>query len=238
MSVSARHLVLAAGTLGSPRLLLRHRHVLENLSPVLGRGFSGNGDLLCAALSAKTGSVDPEGRVPLPIDASHGPVITSTLRSPDARDGADGMRGFYLQDAGYPATLAWLLQVAWLPSSLRHLVVFALRRLRGRVTHQGPSLASDLQDLLSSSALSEGSLPLLGMGLDVSDGVLGLDRDGVLTLRWSKKPADGYLAEVVSTSRGRRRKTAGALSRRSPHDDAAALRDCPSPGGLRHEHLP
>ncbi len=201
VSVSARHLVLAAGTLGSSRLLLRHRHVLKNLSPMLGRGFSGNGDLLSAALSAKTGAADHEGRLPLPIDASHGPVITSTLRSPDERDGAEGKRGFYLQDAGYPATLTWLLQVASFPSTLRHLAVFALHRLRARVARHRPSLASDLQGLLSGDALSECSLPLLGMGLDVPDGVLGLDRDGELTLGWSQKPSDAFFAEVLGTSR-------------------------------------
>ncbi len=201
MSVSTRHLVLAAGTLGSTRLLLRHRPVLENLSPMLGRGFSGNGDLLCAALSARTRSVEPKGRVPLPIDASHGPVITSTLRSPDERDGSEGMRGFYIQDAGYPATLSWLLQMASFPTTLRNLAVFALHRLRARMSHHGPSLASDLQDLLSGSALSEGSLPLLGMGLDVPDGVLALDCDGELTLEWSKKAADAYFAQVISASR-------------------------------------
>ncbi len=201
MTVSARHLVLAAGTLGTSRLLLRHRDVLKNLSPMLGRGFSGNGDLLSAALSAKTDGGDHKGRLPLPIDASHGPVITSTLRSPDGRDGAEGMWGFYLQDAGYPATLSWLLQAASFPSTLRRVAVFALHRLRARLAHHGPSLASDLHGLLSSDALSEGSLPLLGMGLDVPDGVLGLDRDGQLTLDWSKKPSDALFAQVVGASR-------------------------------------
>jgi cholesterol oxidase len=202
MSVSSRHLVLAAGTLGSTTLLLRSRPVLKDLSPTLGRGFSGNGDLLTAALSARTRARDHDGRVPVPIDASVGPVITSTLRSPDERDGADaGQRGFYLQDAGYPATLSWMLQVASLPSALGRVAVFALHRLRARVTRRGPGLASDLEDLVAGSALAEGSLPLLGMGLDVPDGVLGLDRKGELTLDWSKKPSDAFYQEVVRTSR-------------------------------------
>ena len=84
-TVAARHLVLAAGTLGSTHLLLRSRHLLRGLSPMLGRGFSGNGDLLTVALSAKEHAPGPAWRTPVQIDPSHGPVITSTLRSPDER---------------------------------------------------------------------------------------------------------------------------------------------------------
>ncbi len=201
-SVKSRHLVLAAGTLGSSHLLLRSRHVLKGLSPMLGRGFSGNGDLLTAALCARTNTDDHGERRPLDLDASHGPVITSTIRSPDERDGAErGVTGFYLQDAGYPATLSWLLQVGSFPGTLRHVATFVLQRLRAQLTRRGPSLASSLEALLSDDTLSEGSLPLLGMGLDTPDGVLGLDRRGELTLDWSKKPSDGLYREVLGTSR-------------------------------------
>ncbi|MGD0380109.1 MAG: GMC family oxidoreductase [Acidimicrobiales bacterium] len=202
-NVMARHLVLAAGTLGSSRLLLQSRPVLGHLSPMLGRGFSGNGDLLTAALSAQSTDSGERGRHPRPLDASHGPVITSTLRSPDQRDGADeGMRGFYLQDAGYPATLSWLLQVASLPNTLRNVAGFVWHRLWDRVARRPTSLVSDLEDLLATSALAEGSLPLLGMGLDVPDGVIGLNDGGGLTVEWSKKPSDAYYREVVRTSKG------------------------------------
>lgn len=47
--VEAPVLVLAAGTLGSTRLLLRNRRRLSRLSPALGTRFSGNGDALGAA---------------------------------------------------------------------------------------------------------------------------------------------------------------------------------------------
>ena len=38
---------------------------------------------------------------------------------PDALDGAEG-RGFYLQDAGYPQHLAWILHVLAAPKTLWH----------------------------------------------------------------------------------------------------------------------
>jgi len=44
--VRARHVVLAAGTLGSTEILLKSVDVLPPLSPLLGRHFSGNGDFL------------------------------------------------------------------------------------------------------------------------------------------------------------------------------------------------
>ena len=96
---------------------------------------------------------------------------------------------------------------------------FALRRLRRRGGRRGTSLASDLQDLLGGNALSEGSLPLLGMGLDVPDGVLGLDRDGDLTLAWTKKPSDAFYRDVVRTSRA----VADALGARFLEDPVTTM---------------
>ena len=65
-------------------------------------------------------------RVPRIIDPGYGPVITSTARMPDALDGGEG-RGFYLQDAGYPQHLAWILHVLAAPQDA---VELALARLR------------------------------------------------------------------------------------------------------------
>ena len=169
---------------------------------MLGRGFSANGDLLTAALSARrTGRRGRRG-APVPVDASHGPVITSTLRAPDERDGAgSGTRGFYLQDAGYPATLSWLLQFTVFPGVLRHVAAFVVQRLRSRLGSRRSILAPSLEALLGGDGLSEGTLPLLAMGLDVPDGVVGLDEHGGLTLDWSAKPAGPYYRQVVRAGR-------------------------------------
>ena len=144
--------------------------VLRHLSPMIGRGFSGNGDLFTAALSAKTTVSDRAGRSPVPLDASHGPVITSTLRSPDERDGADpGTRGFYLQDAGYPATLSWLLQVASFPSTFRHVAAFVVQRMRAQLGRRGPTLAVETSRAsCPTTPCRRGRCPCLGMGLDVA----------------------------------------------------------------------
>ena len=46
------------------------------------------------------------------MDAAHAPVITSAIRVPDEMDsnGLAGERGFYLEDAGQPEFVSWMLQ--------------------------------------------------------------------------------------------------------------------------------
>ena len=61
-TVSAPVLVLAAGALGSTRLLLRNRKRLPRLSPALGSRFSGNGDALSLALDPKADGVPAPAR--------------------------------------------------------------------------------------------------------------------------------------------------------------------------------
>ncbi|MBV8998437.1 MAG: GMC family oxidoreductase, partial [Solirubrobacterales bacterium] len=56
-AVEAKRLVLAAGTIGSSRLLLKNRGRLRRLSPALGSRFSGNGDALALALDPKAPGV-------------------------------------------------------------------------------------------------------------------------------------------------------------------------------------
>src|SRR5437764_419221 len=71
-SVEAPVLVLAAGTLGSTRLLLRNRRRLPKLSPALGRRFSGNGDALGAAFNPSRADVRD-------AHTDYGPVMTSRI---------------------------------------------------------------------------------------------------------------------------------------------------------------
>src|SRR4051794_4185340 len=67
--VTAKRLIIAAGTLGSTYLLLRNRAGLPRLSAALGTRFSGNGDLLTFLRNARR-----------PLDPECGPVITSAIR--------------------------------------------------------------------------------------------------------------------------------------------------------------
>lgn len=97
-SVAAPTLVLAAGTLGSPRLLLRNRRRLPALSPALGSRFSGNGDALGIAF-------DPAAADVRGARNDYGPVMTSKLDY-------IAERKLMLADGGLPANFDALLDVA------------------------------------------------------------------------------------------------------------------------------
>ncbi|MGW6378045.1 GMC family oxidoreductase [Rhodococcus sp. NPDC055112] len=92
-SVTARRVILAAGSLGSTELLLRSRdehRTLADLPRALGRGWSSNGDFLTPAGYGRT-SVAP----------TSGPTITSAI---DFLDGARGGR-YFVEDGGIPNLL-------------------------------------------------------------------------------------------------------------------------------------
>ena len=135
------------------------------------------------------------------VDPGYGPVITSTARMPDALDGGEG-RGFYLQDAGYPQQLAWILHVLAAPKSLwawRSTAMFLVKNwLQGS---PDTDVSGYIADLLQSRELSAGGLPLLGMGRDIPDGRMFL-RNGRLDLDWNRKRSAEYFARLRTTSRG------------------------------------
>ena len=189
-------LVLAAGTYGTSYLLLRNRAHFPGLSPALGTRFSGNGDVLSFLVNARDrGGVRP-------LDASRGPVITSAIRLSDSHDVPAGAgRGAYLEDGGYPAFVDWLVEAADVPGETRRLAQFVLERCRAIVTRTpDPSLSKEISDLIGADSLSVGSLPLLGMGRDVPDGVLRL-RDDRLDLVWSTATSEAYFERVNAAMR-------------------------------------
>jgi cholesterol oxidase len=168
--VRADRVVLAAGTFGSTGLLLRNRAGLPGLSRRLGRAFSGNGDLLLFLRKADRY-----------LDPATGPVITASVRVPDA-ESASG-RGFLIQDAGAPAFSEWLWQGLELPGDVLRAV---LRR--------APS------EIFGTSRASAAMMPLLGMGRDVPGGRMELRGDR-LVLRWPGAASRPYFEALEDTAR-------------------------------------
>jgi cholesterol oxidase len=195
-TIVCERLVLAAGTYGTSYLLLRNRAQFPGLSSALGTRFSGNGDALSFLINAR----DRSGIRPL--DASRGPVITSAIRLSDSHDAPAGTgRGAYLEDGGYPAFVDWLVEAADVPGETRRLAQFVLERCRAIVTRApDPSLSKEISDLIGTDSLSVGSLPLLGMGRDVPDGVLRLRGDR-LDLVWSTATSEAYFERVNAAMR-------------------------------------
>ena len=191
-TISADRLVLACGTLGTALLLMRNRGNFPQLSRMLGKRFSGNGDYLAFAMRAQERR---DGRLhPRRLNPSRAPVITSTFRFPDALDGAGrGVRGAYLQDAGYPVAGDYILELLDPVADARRVLRFVWSRIAAalrwnRQSELGPQLAR----LLGSGDLSSCSMPFLGMGRDLPNGTLWLDRRQRLQISWPDAPSAGF----------------------------------------------
>lgn len=186
--VRARQLVLAAGSLGTTYLLLRNRSAFPALSPCLGTRFSGNGDLFGFVVRAAQR-----------LDPAHGPVITSTIHSPDFADGGHGP-GLYVQDGGYPEFVNWIVAGQLIPSRvatlLRSAVRMAWRRLSG---DPRSDLSGELGRLIPGKSTAS-VLPLLAMGRDTPDGVMCL-RAGYLDITWHMRTSKAYFTRAEDTMR-------------------------------------
>ena len=91
----------------------------------------------------------------------YGPVITSAIRVPDELDGGEG-RGFYVEDAGYPDFISWIVQAADEPAALWAFRKTALRLVRKWLQRKPESdLSAEISELFGRSELSAGVLPLL-----------------------------------------------------------------------------
>jgi cholesterol oxidase len=196
--ITADALVLAAGTLGTNYLLLKNRSSLPGLSKRLGTRFCGNGDLLTFAMRCQETGVSGK-KIPLVLDPTHGPVITSAIRVGDAVDGeGDDGRGHYIEDAGYPAFAAWLVEATQLPGALRRGVRFGIGWLRDRLHVRNPDIGAEISALIGPGSLSSTMLPLLGMGRDLPDGTMTLTRE-LLDVNWTTRKSKDYFMRMRKT---------------------------------------
>ncbi len=188
-------LVLGAGTLGSTYLLLKSRGDFPGLSPRLGAGFNGNGDLYAMARRAK----QDDGR-PLVLDPGHAPAITSAVRVADVVDGGSA-RGHYVEDCGYPEHLSWVMEALAGPGIARRTVALLARRLAERLTGTRRSdISADVAALLGDTETSVSSMPLLGMGREVPDGRMYL-QDGRLEVDWRLDASRAYFNGLTNSMR-------------------------------------
>lgn len=165
-TVTAKVVIVAAGTFGSTRLLLSSRPALPGLGPQLGRRFSTNGDLITFARNCR----DPTDGRWLDLDPSLGPVITAY-----AEQHANGHR-LWMQDAGGPVVSEWGWQAAELPRDLWSARAAVPALLRGR---RGGRISHIVARGFGSAAASSAMLPMLTMGQDVSGGRFRLEGDGM-----------------------------------------------------------
>lgn len=207
-TIRAGRLILSAGTLGTTYLLLRNRSAFPALSPALGTRFSGNGDFLGLVLKARERRQDRPGEtVPRLMEPSFGPVITSAMLM-DRKDHDAADRGFYIEDAGYPEFLNWLVEHNVLTMSNR-VARFVLRRGWSQLTRTARSrVGRQLGDAMGKGLFTATSLPLLGMGRDVPNGRMFL-RDGHLDLDWDPAASDPYFDRMNEAMTGVSRSLGG-----------------------------
>jgi cholesterol oxidase len=191
-TITADRLILAAGTFGSTYLLLKNRAAFPRISKLLGSRFSGNGDLINFAVRC---SDDQNGkREALIIDGGHGPVITCAIRFADHQDGvADPQaRGFYIEDAGYPEFVNWVLQMFDAPDEVGPIVHVVDRLLKEWLLRRPETdLSQYVSQIFGSCDLSACLLPILGMGRDIPNGNMSLKGD-MLELDWTKSKSSHY----------------------------------------------
>lgn len=201
-TITCDRLILSAGTLGSTRLLLRNLAAFPAIKrDVVGTRFSGNGDLLTFALRC-TRQVDGKQQ-PWMLEATRGPTITSTLHEKsvlDTGDAKDGP-GLYVQDAGFPKEIAWLLEGLDGPGWISRGWRFLKRLLAGIIgRNRDPDLAAELARVVGNGVLTGSSVPLLGMGRDVPEGRLKLDGTQ-LALDWSGARSAAYFKRSTDAAR-------------------------------------
>lgn len=101
VEVVARRVILAAGTFGSTEILKRSETDSLTFSPMLGRKFSGNGDMIASAY-AQTGKVESVARYDVaPAKRSVGPSITGIIEVDRGQD----KRPFIVEELAIPNTL-------------------------------------------------------------------------------------------------------------------------------------
>ncbi len=183
MTVGARVVVLAAGTLGSTEILLRSREsrppeVQLTLSDQLGKGFTANGDVLALAYSTDepVNGVGSGRRRPNPGEPV-GPCITGMI---DMRGRPNLERDMIIQEGSIPGALASLM-----PGVLGGAMVMFGGDTRARVRE---SLREEVRRLLKYlrnpyHGAVRNTQVFLVMGHDDAGGRMELQRDR-LRISW------------------------------------------------------
>ena len=191
-SETSERVVLAAGSLGSTELLLRCRdehRTLPGLSPVLGRHWSANANLLSTAVYREAGRVDQ----------TLGPSIASAIDFTDGR--RDGER-FVIEDDGFP-----------------NLILNSLRACLDApgAAGFGRGLLQQIEEHVRADPNLRNVMVWLGAGMDASDGQLSLKRRLLmpwvrdLDLQWTPQNSRGVFEAIVDVHRKMTAATGGRM---------------------------
>ena len=187
-AITARKVVVSAGSYGSTSLLLKMKKAgkLKHISDQLGLNWCGNGDLEGSILN-----------IPANVAPTVGPVITTSIayRFPDYQDGFP--HGMCIQDGGFPAWTGWFINGIFMPtpsvSKIKRFIKFIGRMLKMLFMKKGrPNITDSVNSLLNDGKPMSNSMMLLGMGRDRLTGRLYLDEDGNVDLEWQMHAGSQY----------------------------------------------
>jgi cholesterol oxidase len=181
-SVEAPLLVLAAGTVGSSRLLLKNRRRLGRLSRALGSRFSGNGDALALAL-------DPAAPRVAGARTEYGPSMTSRIDY-------TAERGFMVADGGLPGNFGGILAAVRDVNALTGLgrIVLQVKNAATRIGITDSHVTHRTVKLRDPEPIGD-SLVFLMIGRDAADGQMRLTPlFGCFDIHWSRSASAGLFA--------------------------------------------
>ncbi len=200
-SITADHVILGAGALGSTEILLRSRDKGLELSDRLGAGFSGNGDALGFAydsylktekegdaLTAKPLYAIGVGASDIAKDAYPGPCITGVI---DMRGTEDPAKGLVIEEGVAPGILAAALAPAFFfgEALADGFTRFGMDQVKPRLMDakaMGEALQTDPGNIAewAYKGPMARTQTYLVMSVDDAGGQLALENDR-LTIHWS-----------------------------------------------------
>lgn len=187
--VEADTVVVAAGTLGSTEILLRSRTKGLLLSDMLGRRFSGNGDVIGFSYNSDR-RINNIGYGAKPVDPAEptGPNIASLIDTrPTVKNYRDGM---CLEDGSIPGALADQMPLALAAAALAlgkdtdHGILDKFEELWRTIKsfvvpiHSGKASDKEITAVTNTQTI-------LAMGHDDGIGVMSLDDNDKLHIEWA-----------------------------------------------------
>ncbi|KAK2609820.1 hypothetical protein N8I77_003299 [Diaporthe amygdali] len=172
MWVHAKELVFfGAGSIGTTEILLRSKNMGLDMSPNVGHGMSGNGDILAFGYNTNE-YVNSIGRPDPPADRPVGPCITGVI---DCRDQDNPLDGYVIEEGVVPAALApfYDFMLANLPGSVfpNHLSI------KEKISHVAAAASSIVLGPYNRRSSTEKTQCYLIMSHDSSQATMDLKND-------------------------------------------------------------
>ncbi|HHT9119373.1 MAG TPA: GMC family oxidoreductase [Candidatus Hypogeohydataceae bacterium YC41] len=192
-TVTAKRVILSAGSLGSTEVLLRCKYgykrgkfktgpTLPNLSEKLGHYFSGNGDF--ASFATYTDQMSK---------FSVGPTITGML---NFSAGQNGQR-FIIEEGGFPNMLRSYLRNTFPDYGTTRQVIEKIKAFVGWESKMSKPISEILR--LMELTSDERMLIYLIMGIDAADGIMDLDAEGRINVNWNAEKSIPLYYEIENT---------------------------------------